>query len=152
MTAGLALPRLCSTQRDFPQRFESLLAAAAKTDPEVEAAARGIIAAVRRGGEAAVLEYTRRFDGTAADALADLRVPAAALGTAWEAIGTRERAALAEAASRIRDYHRRQRQESWHARAASRRRRPRRRGSRRRRRRWSAPAGSRPWSGASRRS
>ena len=105
--------RLCSTQSDFPRRFESLLAAAAEADPEVEAAARGIIAAVRRGGEAAVLEYTRRFDGTAADALGDLRVPAAALGTAWEAIGARERAALAEAASRIRDYHRRQRQESW---------------------------------------
>ena len=113
MTAGPVLPRLCSTQRDFPRRFESLLAAAAESDPEVEAAARGIIAAVRRDGEAAVLEYTRRFDGVAAHALPDLRVPAAALDAAWDATGARERAALAEAAARIRDYHRRQRQESW---------------------------------------
>ena len=113
MTAGLAPARLCSTRSDFPQRFESLLAAAAESDPEVEAAVRGIIAAVRRGGDAAVLEYTRRFDGTTAGTVADLRVPAAALDAAWETIGAGERAALAAAAARIRDYHERQRQESW---------------------------------------
>ena len=113
VTAGSIRARLCSTQGDFRQRFESLLAATAESDPEVEAAVREIIAAVRRDGDSAVLEYTRRFDGIAADALPDLRVPAAALDAAWDAIGARERAALAEAAARIRDYHRRQRQESW---------------------------------------
>ena len=113
VTAGLTLPRLCSTQRDFPRRFESLLAATAEGDPEVEAAARGIIASVRRDGDSAVLEYTRRFDGIAAHALPELRVPAAALDAAWNAIGARERAALAEAAARIRDHHQRERQGSW---------------------------------------
>ena len=111
--AGLAVARLCSTRGDFPQRFESLLAAGAESDPEVEAAAREIIAAVRRDGDAAVLEYTRRFDGTTAGAMPDLRVPAAALDAAWDATGAGERAALAAAAGRIRDYHERQRQESW---------------------------------------
>ena len=113
VNAGSAVARLCSTRSDFPERFETLLAAGAESEPEVDAAVREIIAAVRRDGEAAVLEYTRRFDGVAAHALPDLRVPPAALDAAWEATAARERAALAEAAARIRDYHERQRQESW---------------------------------------
>ena len=109
-----AVSRLRSAQDDFPQRFESLLAASAEGDPEVDAAVREIVAAVRRDGEAAVLAYTRRFDGVAADAASGLRVRAADLDAAWEGIGADERAALAEAASRIRSYHERQRQQSWH--------------------------------------
>ena len=110
---GTTLSRLRSTRSDFPRRFESLLASAVESDPEVEAAVREIIAAVRRDGDSAVLEYTRRFDGVAAGALSDLRVPAAALDAAWNGIGAGERAALTEAAARIRGYHERQRQESW---------------------------------------
>ena len=113
MNSESAVARLCSTCSDFPERFESLLAATAESDPEVEAAVREIIAAVRRDGDSAVLEYTHRFDGVAADAISELRVPAGALDAAWNAIGAGERAALTEAAARIRDFHERQRQDSW---------------------------------------
>ena len=105
--------RLRSTQGDFEERFDALLATTAECDPDVEAAVREIIATVRRDGEAAVLEYTRRFDGTAADALTELRVSPDTLDAAWNAIGADERAALGEAAARIRHYHERQRQDSW---------------------------------------
>ena len=110
---GPLVARLRSAQGDFPERFEPLLATAAESDPEVETAVREIVAAVRRDGVPAVLEYTRRFDGVEADALSDLRVPDGAFDAAWEGIGAGERAALAEAAARIRDYHERQRQDSW---------------------------------------
>ena len=110
---GPLVARLRSAQGDFPERFEPLLATAAECDPEVETAVREIVAAVRRDGVPAVLEYTRRFDGVEADALSDLRVPDGAFDAAWEGIGAGERAALAEAAARIRDYHERQRQDSW---------------------------------------
>ena len=113
MNAGSAVARLSSACSDFPHRFETLLATGAEDDPEVETAVRGILAAVRREGEPAVLDYTRRFDAVAAGALSDLRVSADALDTAWNAIGAGERAALTEAAARIRDYHERQRQDSW---------------------------------------
>ena len=113
MSAGSVVARLRSAGSDFPERFESLLASAAEIDSGVDAAVREIIAAVRRDGDSAVLEYTRRFDGIAADAMSELRVPAGALDTAWNAIGAGERAALAEAAARIRRYHERQRQDSW---------------------------------------
>ena len=111
---GRVVARLCSTRSDFPQRFESLLAVTAESDPEVDAAVREIIAAVRRDGESAVLAYTRRFDGVAAQGLPELAVPAGELDAAWKATGAAERAALTEAAARIRDYHERQRQDSWH--------------------------------------
>ena len=111
--AGPLVARLRSAQGDFPERFEPLLATAAECDPEIETAVREIVAAVRRDGVPAVLEYTRRFDGVEADALSDLRVPDGAFDAAWEGIGAGERAALAEAAARIRDYHERQRQDSW---------------------------------------
>ena len=113
MNAGSAMARLRSTDADFPEGFESLLASAAGSDPEVEAAVREIIESVRRDGDSALLEYTRRLDGIAARSLSDLRVPAAALGEAWNAIGAGEREALTEAAARIRRYHERQRQDSW---------------------------------------
>ena len=114
VNAGPTVARLRSTQSDFPERFESLLAATAEGDPEVEAAVREIIAAVRRDGDSAVLEYTRRFDGVTADSLSELRVSAGELDAAWDAIGAGERAALTEAAARIRAYHEHQRQDSWH--------------------------------------
>ena len=114
MKPGFTIARLGSTRIDFPQRFESLLAATAENDPEVDAAVGEIIAAVRRGGDSAVLEYTRRFDGLAADALSELRISATRLDAAWDAIDSGERAALTEAAARIRGYHEHQRQDSWH--------------------------------------
>ena len=114
MKPGPTIARLCSAHGDFPERFESLLAVAGEDDPQVDAAVREIIAAVRRDGEPAVLEFTRRFDGVVADALSGLEVPADRLDAAWDAIGAAERAALTGAADRIRAYHEHQRQDSWH--------------------------------------
>lgn len=114
MKTGPSVSRLRSGQDDFRERFESLLAVTAENDPEVEAAVREIVAAVRRGGESAVLEYTRRFDAVVADTLSGLRVSESRIDAAWDAIGDGERAALTEAAARIRSYHEHQRQESWH--------------------------------------
>ena len=114
MMPAAAVARLRSMRSDFAERFESLLASTAESEPDVDAAVRGIIAAVRRDGEAAVLAYARRFDGVTADALSELRVPAGALESAWNATDAGERAALTEAAARIRSYHEHQRQDSWH--------------------------------------
>ena len=114
MKTGPTVARLRSGQDDFRERFESLLAVTAENDPEVEAAVREIVAAVRRDGESAVLEYTRRFDAVVADTLSGLRVSGRRIDAAWDAIGDGERAALTEAAARIRSYHEHQRQESWH--------------------------------------
>ena len=114
MNAAVTIARLGTSEGDFRERFETLLAATAETDPDVDAAVRAIIAAVRADGAAAVLEYTRRFDGVAAEDLSELGVATEAIEAAWSAASAGERAALTEAAARIRDYHERQRQDSWH--------------------------------------
>ncbi|MBF2758802.1 MAG: histidinol dehydrogenase [Ectothiorhodospiraceae bacterium AqS1] len=107
------LPRLRSDDADFPSRFESLLASESVVDARTESAVREIVDAVRGQGDAAVLEFTRRFDGIEAGSLSDLRIPAEAIEAAWTEIGDDQRMALTAAAKRIEDYHARQNQESW---------------------------------------
>ena len=114
MSAGSAtVSRLRTSQDDFADRFETLLAHAGGDELDVESVVREIIGAVRRDGDVAVLEYTRRFDGISAQTVSELRVPADRLDAAWNSIGAKERAALTIAAERIRAYHERQRQDSW---------------------------------------
>ena len=84
----------------------------------VEALVRDVIAAVERGGDRALVAFTRRFDGVRL-APGDLRVPAAALAAAYEALPATARRDLRLAARRIRAFHVRQRERSWGFRDAS---------------------------------
>ena len=84
----------------------------------VEALVRDVIAAVERGGDRALVAFTRRFDGVRL-APDDLRVPAAALAAAYEALPATARRDLRLAARRIRAFHVRQRERSWGFRDAS---------------------------------
>src|SRR5579885_139401 len=112
------LARLDRRDADFETRFQALLARAPDADPQVAARVAEILEAVRRRGDAALLEYTRRFDRRAvADARA-LEVPAARLRQAWEGLPPALREALDFAATRIRDYAQRQTLESWEYRDA----------------------------------
>jgi histidinol dehydrogenase len=73
--------------------------------PEVYAAVDAILAAVRARGDAAVLEYSARFDGVAPPDAAGLRIPPAEFAAAETALPGAARAALAYAAERIERYH-----------------------------------------------
>jgi len=79
---------------------------------DVEPLVRDILAQVRTRGDEAVLEYTRRFD--CPDLSADrLAVPQAAFITALARIPGLDRDIITEAAANIRDFHQRQKQNSW---------------------------------------
>ena len=84
----------------------------------VEEKVRRIIATVRRRGDRALLAFTRRFDGVSLRR-AELRVPAAALATAYRRQPPSVRRDLALAARRIRAFHVRQRERSWSFRDAT---------------------------------
>ena len=105
--------RLATSQADFAARLAALLAFEAAQDPQVDATVAAILADVKARGDAAVLEYTARFDGVAAQSLADLEIPNAELQAALARIPAVRRAALETAAARVRDYHQRQRAQSW---------------------------------------
>jgi histidinol dehydrogenase len=108
-----AITRLNSTDPDFQSRLEQLLAWEAVSDAQVESTVRAILADVRARGDAAVVEYTNRFDRTHADCMADLEIPLARLQEALERISPQHRAALERAAERVRLYAERQKMESW---------------------------------------
>jgi len=105
--------RLSTSTPGFDEALGRLLAFETAQDPKVDAAVAAIVDEVRTRGDDAVLEYTRRFDRVTAASLGELEIPRDELERAAQRIGAAEREALAEAAQRIRDFHARQRAESW---------------------------------------
>ena len=81
-------------------------------DTKVDAIVRDILRDVKERGDAALIEYTRKFDCETLEA-ADLRVPEDAVQAALDAIPETDRAILSEAIERIRAFHLNQKEKSW---------------------------------------
>ena len=113
MTADLSLRRLNAADPDFARHLDHLLSWESVSDDTVNQRVLEIIANVRSRGDAALVEYTRRFDGVEATSMPELILPRARLEQALERITPEQRQALETAAARIRSYHEKQRQESW---------------------------------------
>jgi len=109
----IALKWLDSTDPDFRAHLDKLLSGNRQLDAELTATVGAILDAVRTRGDAAVLEYTRRFDGREVRTAEALQVASGQLEEAVQTIPAELRQALEQAAERIRCYHDRQRQESW---------------------------------------
>ena len=110
--------RLASGNPGFEAEFAKLLAFEAAQDESVERATAQIIEDVRRRGDAALIEFTARFDRWKPASAADLEIPMSRARAALDSLPAAERDALAFAAHRIRVYHERQKQESWRVREA----------------------------------
>ncbi|MAG65122.1 MAG: histidinol dehydrogenase [Pseudomonadales bacterium] len=113
MSTPLKIARLNANQSDFAEHLDALLAWEGVSDKAVNDRVEEIIAAVRANGDAALVEYTERFDGLSVDSMADLILDRKRLELALERITPEQREALAVAAERVRSYHEHQRQESW---------------------------------------
>jgi histidinol dehydrogenase len=109
----LAITRLSADQADFDAELTRLLAWDDSADHQVNESVRHILAQVKSRGDAAVLEFTRKFDQLDAASVSDLEISQERLNEALQAIPRDQREALEKAAGRIRDYHERQRQDSW---------------------------------------
>ena len=110
---SLKLRALNSADRDFRAAFAALLNRAPELDAKVETVVREVIAAIRARGDAALLDYTARFDRWTPASVAALEIPKARFAQAAQKIPADQRAALEQAAARVRRYHERQRIESW---------------------------------------
>ena len=104
---------LSSSDSGFVATLDALLAFDGGTDAAIELAVADILQTVRRDGDKAVVEYTRRFDHLDAPDMAALELPKSELAAALAGLGTEQRNALEIAAGRVRSYHERQVQESW---------------------------------------
>ncbi len=113
MSTTIQITRLDSAAADFHARLEQLLAFSTETDAAVQNAVVEILHAVRMRGDAAVLDYTARFDRLQAGSLVELELSHERLDQALHSLPLRLEHALKSAAERIRSYHERQLQGSW---------------------------------------
>ena len=113
MTADLSLRRLNAADPDFARHLDHLLSWESVSDDAVNQRVLEIIANVRSRGDAALVEYSQRFDGVEATSMAELILPRERLELALERITPAQRTALETAAARVRSYHEKQRQDSW---------------------------------------
>lgn len=113
----LSVRRLDSSKPGFAESLRQVLAFEAGEDEAIERAVAQILADVKDRGDAAVLEYTERFDRVDASSMAALELSQAELEAALEDLEPKRRAALEAAAARVRAYHEKQKIEcgshSW---------------------------------------
>jgi histidinol dehydrogenase len=108
--------RLSTQDAGFEAAFAQRLHWSADTDAAIEQRVADILADVQKRGDAAVLEYTQRFDGLTATGVAQLEITQAELQAALDSLPAVQRDALQAAAARVRKYHEAQKKasgESW---------------------------------------
>jgi histidinol dehydrogenase len=99
--------------KDFNSRFDAILSRGEETGREVEKVVFDIIADVRRRGDAAVLELTRRFDRLDAASLAELEITAMEIKAAFAKVSADDLASLQLAVDRVKRFHEKQKQQTW---------------------------------------
>jgi len=103
--SALLIRRLDSGDRGFDAALDALIAFETGQDPVIDAAVAAIVTDVRERGDAALMEYTRRFDRVDVKDASDLEIAPAAMRAAFDALPAAQRDALVAAAARIRTFH-----------------------------------------------
>ena len=106
--------RYLSTQdKNFDADLKALLAFETAQDDSVDVVVANILKDVKARGDAAVLEYTNRFDKTNAKTIAELEIGKTELTAALNGLPANQREALQAAADRVKSYHEKQVMQSW---------------------------------------
>ena len=116
MTLTASPLRLSTADSPFEAAFQARLHWAADTDAAIETSVAAILRDVQQRGDAAVLEYTVRWDQVQAKTVAELELTQGELKAAFDSIPAKQREALQAAAQRVRSYHEAQKKacgESW---------------------------------------
>ncbi len=109
----LMITRLSSTQSDFQDKLSTLLSWESVSNKEVANTVDSIIADIKEKGDAALIDYSIKFDDVDANSMADLTIDAKTLKNAFDNLDNKEKAALQSAADRVRIYHQKQKQDTW---------------------------------------
>jgi histidinol dehydrogenase len=116
MTLQARPARLSTLDASFEADFKARLHWSAEADAAIEERVTDILADVKQRGDAAVLDYTQRFDSLTAASVQALELTQAELKAAFEGLPAAQRTALQAAAARVRSYHEAQKKasgESW---------------------------------------
>jgi histidinol dehydrogenase len=103
------MKRLISGDKTFETAFQRLVNDRRESDESVASDVAEILARVKARGDAALVEYTQRFDDHQLTEVADWRIEPADCRAAFDALEPSLRDALTLAATRIRAYHEGQR-------------------------------------------
>ncbi len=109
----MQVKRLSTADRHFDADLKALLAFETTQDDSVDQVVADILKDVKTRGDAAVLEYTNRFDQTDATKLTELEISQAELQAALNSLPDNQREALQTAADRVKNYHEKQVMQSW---------------------------------------
>jgi len=107
------IKRLTTQSADFWPQLEQLLAWESVSDAAVAKTVEGILADVRQRGDAAVIDYTNRFDRLQVSGMQELEIAPTQLNEALQRIPAATRSALEAAVQRLYSYHQHQKQETW---------------------------------------
>lgn len=110
---SISIRRFRSDQADFSQQMDELLAWDSVSDASVQDTVTNIVNDVRARGDDALIEYTNRFDRMSVSSMVDLELTQKQLQDALDGLDDAKRNALLVAAQRVRDYHDKQKQDSW---------------------------------------
>jgi histidinol dehydrogenase len=109
----MKIRRLSTYDSSFDADLKALLAFETAQDDSVDLVVANILKDVKTRGDAAVLEYTNKFDKTNASSLKSLEVSQKEMRAALDGLQANSRAALEAAAERVRIYHEKQVMQSW---------------------------------------
>jgi len=109
----MKIRKLSSRDATFNSDLTKLLAFEETADEALEVVVANVLKEVRQRGDAAVLEYTAKFDRLPLANAQAMELPRDELRAAFEGLPAEQRAALEAAATRVTEYHRKQMQSSW---------------------------------------
>ena len=109
----LKVNRLDASSIDFNNRMDDLLAWDSVSDPRVQQTVNDIIERIKQQGDTALLQLTKQLDRANFKSVANLEVPKQKLQEALDSLPDEQRNALMVAAQRVRQYHEKQKQDSW---------------------------------------
>jgi histidinol dehydrogenase len=110
---SIEIRQLDSQHKTFWDDMKALLAWESVSDDQVFSTVTEILSSVRTQGDAAVIDFTTRFDGMQVNAMSELEMPASALKEAFDGLPEGQKEALKIAAERIGRYAEKQKLESW---------------------------------------
>ena len=111
---SIQVTRLSTSSPDFRQQLEECLQREMLVAAEITSAVSEILQQVKLHGDQAIIDYTNHFDGFDVQSISDLVITSEQLNKALERLPTEQQQALTHAAERIRNYHEKQKQGSWH--------------------------------------
>ena len=104
---------LKTSEKNFKNSLEGFLNFDSSNNEKIVETTNNILVEIKKRGDEALLEFTKKFDGLVFSDASDLEITQNDINAAFERVSSEQKEALMEAAKRIFTYHEKQKMESW---------------------------------------